>query len=288
MNSRTKTLCAMLLCVAAVFVFFACNGGSPADLEITTGVADGATVFSDDYTPADASNDGYTSTQEDGTVPVNAGGSTTKTSDSTESGAIIDVQAESTNTTRPAAAQSTSTSPATTRSNAAPAQSTSEKSAASTRSAQSTTSTRVNNTASTRPPATTTTSAAPKPATLSIDINLAKIQGLGLASHTYKITTTDSINRVKTRDFTGVRVRDVLAALGADMSRITKNSTLHAIANDGVSYTYPYGEFMDDRALFSWQEDNTVFDTVRISPGGTTGQNAFKFVKDAAKITLMY
>ena len=122
------------------------------------------------------------------------------------------------------------------------------------------------------------------------DFNISKsgVQSLGLTVRTQTITTEDSIGRVKVRVFIGVRVSDVLQAMGADMNRIGERSTLRVVTADGGSYSYDHAIFMNDKTLLSWQEDNDIFNTLRFSPGATSGQNAYLFMKEVASFTLTY
>ncbi|MCL2023126.1 MAG: molybdopterin-dependent oxidoreductase [Oscillospiraceae bacterium] len=127
--------------------------------------------------------------------------------------------------------------------------------------------------------------------TFPIDMDLINdlVDNHGLEVHTYNMTVT-FINGISTnRDFTGVRLRDILEAIGADMAAMDSHTTLQALAEDGAVMTYAYSSFMDDKTLIAWMEnDEYTTDAPRLCPGSSTGINGARFHKWVTELTLYF
>ncbi|MCL2023124.1 MAG: hypothetical protein FWG82_01995 [Oscillospiraceae bacterium] len=122
----------------------------------------------------------------------------------------------------------------------------------------------------------------------SFNITKSNVLALNLTVRKLTIRTENQVGTVRIREFTGVRFSEFLQAKGVDLNRLTTASKVRVDCADKETYTYSYAMFMDAKTLLTWQEDSEIFDTIRFSPGGTTGYNAYLFLKEVATITLYY
>jgi len=134
----------------------------------------------------------------------------------------------------------------------------------------------------------TTTQPTTLPASQTFSFTVESLQELGLTPHTLTMHSTDSIGREFTRVYTGVIVKEVLNAMGADISRLNSGSTLRVTASDGANLTYDYSVIISDLTLLAWDMDGSAQNPPRFAPGSTTGVNHALFVQRVVSLTVNY
>jgi len=106
-------------------------------------------------------------------------------------------------------------------------------------------------TASSTTTTTTTTTETQDPTWVKV-ISIADIEALGLSNVSITVTTINAANTITNTAITGPKMKEVLEALGADMSRITGSSTLAVVASDApTEYPYTNAMFMGDAAVLA-------------------------------------
>jgi len=150
-----------------------------------------------------------------------------------------------------------------------------------------------------QPPVESTTSVvattAPLPASETFAFTLESIQALGLTVYEETITTVNSYPTTYVRTWTGVRVKDVLTAMGANMSRLNSGSTLHVTTTDNFmpDNSFDYAVIMSDLTLLSWYYVQTAPNassstaTIPRFVPGSTGNHAL-LISNACALTITY
>lgn|GEM_PF-2750204 len=130
----------------------------------------------------------------------------------------------------------------------------------------------------------TTTAKATSPKSQTWNISEASLKALGLQTYSYTIKTVNSVGTEKNRTFTGVRLKDVLLALGADLSVLSSSATLTMTTTDDYAApTYSRALILDDKTILAWAEDGTAI-PLRMCPGSLTDTKYY--VKGVNTITL--
>jgi len=112
------------------------------------------------------------------------------------------------------------------------------------------------------------------------------IDSLNLTTYSYSMKTVNSLGVEKNRTFTGVRLKDYLAAKGVDLNALPNGATLTVKTTDIYSApTFSRTLILDDRTLIAWQEDGKTI-PLRLCPGSTTDTKYY--VKNLKSITLKY
>lgn len=93
----------------------------------------------------------------------------------------------------------------------------------------------------------------------------------------------NSIGQTSTHSFTGVRLRDVLTACGADPQALGNGATLTVTAGDDFSVEYPRGLIQASDTLLAWKQDGQTI-SPRMCPGSSSDANMF--IKEVAAIKL--
>ena len=159
--------------------------------------------------------------------------------------------------------------------------------------ATATTTTTTATTATTTTTTTTTTTAATK-APRTWTISLSTIRALGLAEVRKTVTTLNSFGTIKSYDISGPKLKDVLAALGADMSAINGRSTLKAICgnpSDPASADYNYFLINSNDSILALTVNGTEDDAPRLFPAveaGSAHADSGKAVKMVDTLILSY
>jgi len=128
------------------------------------------------------------------------------------------------------------------------------------------------------PPVTTTTTTAvvsttKAPQTWSV--NLAIIQALGLPEVTKTVTTQNSFGTIKSYAAQGPKLKDVLTALGADMSALNSRSVLQVKCtdpSDPASADYNYFLIGSDDSVFALSVGGSTADAPRLFAAVEPGQ----------------
>jgi len=98
------------------------------------------------------------------------------------------------------------------------------------------------------------------------------------------MTTINSFGTSKTRDYTGVRVKDVLSKCGVNVQNLGAGATLTLTSDDGYTQSYSREIILSDKTLLAWKEDAQTLAALRMCPGGETDTNMY--VKGVVSITL--
>lgn len=277
-----KRIPILLLTVAVLAALAACGrarptGGEPASAETTTTTQTTArpavtTLFAFPALPTTVGE--YTYFVD---VPVQAppAAKTTARSAATVTGTVLTqlttTTAVPTTTTKPV----TTTTATTTRTTTTPATTTRAPTTAAT-TTRPTTTTTFNDTTG------VTTTTVPKPTKGTFEVSVAKAKAINKEnSATAKIT--NSIGEESTRIYTGVRLKDFLAAQGVD---IVSGATVTATSSDGKSVTLGYSEIISNSTLLAWDETGTPLGQPRLCPCASTGENAHLFLKDVVSVEL--
>ncbi|MCL2445367.1 MAG: hypothetical protein FWD06_01180 [Oscillospiraceae bacterium] len=127
--------------------------------------------------------------------------------------------------------------------------------------AETTTEVTTNTEATTTTTTTATTTAAPSPVVIAISTEALMAQFAGTAQEAVQqIAPLDAIDRVQSRTFTGVAIRDILAWQGVNLHNIGSTATL----NVGGS-TLAADVFMAETTLLAWHEVNHNDDNAAIN-----------------------
>ena len=177
-------------------------------------------------------------------------------------------------TTKPATAASTQTSKT--------SQTTTTAKAGTSLTRATTASTTASTTESTNPPATPP----PRPTQrydISVSVDKAKAAGGPVV---IEVTTVNSVGTVdpQPRRFTGVRLKDYLAAQGVDMSALSGSAKLTVTSRDGRTQECSRSVIDSDRTLLAWEEDGKALSPPRLCPGNSsvTGD----YLKEVVSIVL--
>jgi len=134
------------------------------------------------------------------------------------------------------------------------------------------------------------TTKAPKTFTVSA----ASIKALGLNEVTKTVTTLNSFGTVKSYDVTGPTLKDVLGALGADMSAINSKSVLQVKCTDpGDPAEASYNSFLINSGdtIFALTVNGSAQDAPRLFAAveaGNTYSDSSKAVKMVDTLILSY
>ena len=132
------------------------------------------------------------------------------------------------------------------------------------------------------------------PASQTFQITLAGIQALGLEVYECPVVSLNSVGTSTNRVYTGVRVKDVLEALGANIAAINEDSTLTMTTTDNFpAPEFDYDIIISDLTLLAWTEltlpsTTKPYTVPRFCPCGTTGVNEPLFIKQVNSITITY
>ena len=135
-------------------------------------------------------------------------------------------------------------------------------------------------------PPTETTTLLQKPQPQNFAFSSESLQELGLTPHTIPMDTIDSADREYTRIYTGVLVKDFLAAMGVNLALLDGESTLLVIMSDNAAgVAFGYDIIMSDRALLAWDMDGAEQIPPRFAPGNT---NHGAYLKNVVSVTVNY
>jgi len=126
-----------------------------------------------------------------------------------------------------------------------------------------------------------------KPASQTFTFTMADLEAFGLQDYTEVMDYENSYGTIEQRTYVGWRLKDVLGALGADLSALDGGSTLLAVAADDVEVTYGYGLIVSDVTLLAFINEKGAQLTV---PRLCTGDNyiAGMWLKDVVSLTVNY
>ena len=151
----------------------------------------------------------------------------------------------------------------------------------------------INPPVTTTAPTTTTTQATTK-APQTFTVSVAAIQALGLSEVSITVTTLNSFGTVKSYAIVGPKLKDVLAALGADMTAVNANSVLQVKCtdpSDPASADYNYFLINSNDSIFALTIGGSAADAPRlfaaVEPGNTYSDSG-KAVKMVDTLILNY
>lgn len=117
--------------------------------------------------------------------------------------------------------------------------------------------------------------------TFTVSVAAAKAAGSAV---TERVTTVNQVGTKKERVFTGVRLKDFLAAQGVDIAALGTGATLVAKADDGETMTYTYSEIMSDITLLAWDDAGETLSPPRLCPCHATDSS--RYLRGVVSITL--
>jgi len=133
---------------------------------------------------------------------------------------------------------------------------------------------------------TTTTTTQGQPAKVTkgtFSVSVAKAKAAGSAV-TISVTTVNQVGTAKDRVYTGVKLKDFLAAQNVDVAALSSSATLMAKADDGETLTYTYSDIISDKTLLAWDDAGEPLSPPRLCPCGAT--DASKYLRGVESITL--
>jgi len=130
-----------------------------------------------------------------------------------------------------------------------------------------------------------TTTQAPTlpPAQGTFSVSVGRAQAAG-APVTISVTTINQAGTSKARVYTGVKLKDFLAAQGVNLAAVGSGAVLTAKADDGETLTYSYSEIMSDKTLLAWDDAGEALSPPRLCPCATT--DASRYLRGVITITL--
>jgi len=125
-------------------------------------------------------------------------------------------------------------------------------------------------------------------------VSAASIKALGLSEVTKTVTTLNSFGTVKAYDVTGPTLKDVLGALGADMSAVNSKSVLQVKCtdpSDPAEASYSYFLINSGDTIFALAVNGSAQDAPRLFAAveaGSTYSDSGKAVKMVDTLILSY
>jgi len=101
---------------------------------------------------------------------------------------------------------------------------------------------------------------------------------------TIRVLTINQVGTAKDRAYTGVKLKDFLAAQNVDIAALNNGAVLTARADDGETMTYTYSEIMSNRTLLAWADAGETLSPPRLCPCDTT--DAGRYLRGVVSITL--
>ena len=135
----------------------------------------------------------------------------------------------------------------------------------------------------TAPATTQTTTQPPKVTQGTFTVSVAAAKAAGSAV-TERVTTVNSVGTAKDRVFTGVKLKDFLAAQNVDIAALDQSATLVARADDGETATYTYYDIIADRTLLAWDDDGESLSPPRLCPCNAI--DASRYLQGVISVTL--
>jgi len=275
---RVKYILTALLALALVFAFVACGTGSAQD-ETTQAALAAAIAETLEAVPSGPSSDaldaldlllaGTTHSQQT-PAPVTLAVATAATTRSTvASNPVTFTTTRTTTTTTAKAAGNITTKYAYTAASSAAKTTTTKPSTTS----QTTT-------ATITLPRTAATPTQTRPS--SVNVTIANLQAVGKPV-TMSMTFTDSIGQTSTRSYTGVRMKDFLAARGVPLSSL-RGVTIRT-SDEKMPDTAIFS-YMSDNTLLAWEENGSALAAPRLCPGDSS--HAGDYIKYVVSLGLTY
>jgi len=156
-----------------------------------------------------------------------------------------------------------------------------------------TTTTAASTTTTTATTATTTTTQRQTLAPRTFAISPASVQAMGLSNVSKTVTTLNDFGTIKSYEITGPRLKDVLAALGADMSAINNRSVLKVVDNGSKPSSADFNSFLinSNDTILALTIDGFTADAPRmfaaVEPGSTYSDSS-KAIKWVDTFILTY
>jgi NAD(P)H-nitrite reductase large subunit len=117
---------------------------------------------------------------------------------------------------------------------------------------------------------------------------------MGLGNVTKTVTTQNSFGTVKSYDITGPKLKDVLAALGADMAAVNADSVLQVKCTDPAdpaSANYNHFLINSNDSILALTVNGSTSDAPRLFPAVETGKeysDSSKAIKMVDTLALAY
>jgi len=121
---------------------------------------------------------------------------------------------------------------------------------------------------------------AARPESQSFTVSLAGVQALGLPTQSGVYSYLNSFGTVETRNYSGVRLEEVLEALGAKMYVLNSGSTVRVTSSDGASAVYTYAMLLEYKTILAF--DGSSLRAV------VDGAEAAMWIKNVVTLTVNY